>query len=140
MNRYEIQEKVEASKVKYICVFLLYLVINMLIAKVFTENIGALIFKYLDVSIISIFLATLTDIFFLLLVFYAVFLCFGDIKISKVFPYYAAYIAFAILINLSIGLENVASDFLETYIVVIIIESVALIMLVEKFSKRIGRW
>ena len=132
---------VEASKTKYILVFILYMIVNALLIKLLAVPLATSIYESLGVTTISMLIATIMEIIFLLFSFYIIFTNFNDIKISKIFPLYLFFLAFALIVN---GITYYALldpiGFGNIYIVCILIQGATMIYCITNYSKKINRW
>ena len=132
---------VEASKTKYILVFISWMIVNTILIKFLAVPLGTVIYENLGITIISMLIVTIMEIIFLLFSFYIIFTNFNDVKISKIFPFYLFFLAFAVIIN---GITYYALldpiGFGNTYIVCIIIQAATMIYCITNYSKKINRW
>ena len=132
---------VEASKTKYILVFISYMIVNAILIKFLAVPLGTVIYENLGITIISMLIVTIMEIIFLLFSFYIIFTNFNDVKISKIFPFYLFFLALALILNGTtyyVILDPIG--FGNTYIVCMLIQAAAMIYCITNYSKKINRW
>ena len=131
----------EASRTKYILVFLLLMAINLFVSKIISIPLGMFIFEAMSVTAVSLALVTLEELIFILLATYIAFRWFEDIKISKVFPYYVGLNILSVIVNLSVAGSIYAEiNLLGTWIAYLFAEIAIILMIVMSYSKKINRW
>ena len=131
----------EASRTKYILVFLLLMAINMFVGKIISIPLGMFIFEAMSMTAFSLALITLEELIFILLATYIAFRWFEDIKISKVFPYYVGLNILSVIVNLSVAGSIYAEiNLLGTWIAYLFAEIAIILMIVMSYSKKINRW
>ena len=135
------EKEIEASKLKYILVFILYVILNAIVINFIATPLLTSVYESFGVSNFVVIIAAFIELFFLLFNFYIIFYYFNDIKISKIFPFYIFFLVVAVITNMSSFYSILDSYGVGgAYILAILIQVCGMIYSVINYSKKINRW